>query len=209
MLSVDRLRRKTNEMSDPLVTMSTTFGLITLAEMGDKSQLVCMSLAARYRALPVFTGAVIAFALLNLLAVVFGATLDAWLPERVLAGLVAILFAVFGVRALLSDDDDQQTDCRIAPGHWVLLSTLGLIFMAELGDKTQLAVTGLAGQSAAVPVWLGATLALTLTSCLGVLAGRTVLQRIPMVLLHRLSGGFFLLLALLAALRALGIGGGS
>jgi putative Ca2+/H+ antiporter (TMEM165/GDT1 family) len=194
-------------MSDPLVTVSTTFGLIALAEMGDKSQLVCMSLAARHRALPVLAGAVTAFALLNLLAVVFGAALGAWLPERVVAGLVAILFAVFGVRGLLlSSDEEEGTDGQIARGHWILLSTLGLIFMAEFGDKTQLAVAGLAGHTEAVPVWLGATLALTLTSCLGVLAGRTVLQRIPTVLLHRLSGGFFLLLALIAALRALGIG---
>jgi putative Ca2+/H+ antiporter (TMEM165/GDT1 family) len=194
-------------MSEPLVTVSTTFGLIALAEMGDKSQLVCMSLAARHRALPVLAGTIIAFALLNLLAVVFGATVGGWLPERITAGLVAILFAVFGARALL-DGGEKTTDCQIARGRWILLSTLVLIFMAEFGDKTQLAVAGLAGHTAAVPVWLGATLALTLTSCLGVLAGRTVLQRIPTVLLHRLSGGFFLLLALVAALQALGVGFG-
>jgi len=75
--------------------------------------------------------------------------------------------------------------------------------VAEFGDKTQIAVAGLAGSLAPLPVWLGATAALVMVSVLGVWAGRTVLQRLPLIWLHRISGGVFLLFALLAAWRAL------
>ena len=67
-------------MASSLIDAVTTFGLVALAEMGDKSQLVCIGLAARHRGLPVLIGAVAAFALLNLIAVVFGAGLAQWLP---------------------------------------------------------------------------------------------------------------------------------
>jgi putative Ca2+/H+ antiporter (TMEM165/GDT1 family) len=83
-------------------------------------------------------------------------------------------------------------------GRSILLTTWTLIFMAEFGDKTQLAVAGLAGTHSALPVWLGATAGLALTTSLGVLAGRTLLRRLPMTLLQRLSGAFFLMLAAVA-----------
>jgi len=89
------------------------------------------------------------------------------------------------------------------PGHGIFLSTLLLILVAEFGDKTQIAVAGLAGTMAPLPVWLGASAALVMVSALGVWAGRTVLQRLPLVWLHRISGGVFLLFALLAAWQAL------
>lgn len=87
---------------------ATTFGMIFLAELGDKSQLVCMTLAARHRRWPVLIGAVAAFVVLNSLAVVFGVGLAQWIPERVLAGVVALLFAVFGVLALRTEEADES-----------------------------------------------------------------------------------------------------
>jgi putative Ca2+/H+ antiporter (TMEM165/GDT1 family) len=185
---------------DALSTTLTAFGLVGLAEMGDKTQLVCMTLAARYAALPVLLGAVAAFVFLNLLAVMFGAALATWVPEAVVASLVAVLFAVYGVFSLRDAQEDEE-EITARTGRSVLLSTAGLIFLAELSDKTQLAVAGLASTAAVVPVWIGATLALSLTSLLGVAAGRTLLRRIPLKLLQRLSGLLFLLLAVIAAWR--------
>ena len=78
----------------------TSFLLIALAEFGDKSQLVCMTLASRHRGLPVALGAIAAFAVLNLLAVMFGAAVSAWLPAWVVTLAVGLLFAVFGIAAL-------------------------------------------------------------------------------------------------------------
>ena len=189
-------------MNEFFVTTATAFGLIGLAELGDKTQLVCMTLAARHPPAPVLSGAVLAFAVLNLLAVLFGASVAAWLPEWVTATAVAILFAAFGVKAL-RDADGETVEVEEKSGRGVLLSTFGLIFLAELGDKTQLAVAGLASTQSALPVWVGGTLGLAAVSALGVLAGRTVLQRLPMPLLHRVSAALFLLLALLAGWRAI------
>ena len=181
----------------------SAFALIALAEIGDKSQLVCMTLAARHRHWPVLLGATAAFLILNALAVVFGAGVAAWVPERVMAGIVAVLFGGFGVHALLNHDDDEAGEVVEKPGHGIFFTTLLLILVAEFGDKTQIAVAGLAGSLAPLPVWIGATVALIAVSALGVWAGRTVLQRLPLHWLHRVSGGVFLLFALLAAWRAI------
>jgi putative Ca2+/H+ antiporter (TMEM165/GDT1 family) len=180
----------------------STFTLIALAEIGDKSQLVCMTLAARHRHWPVILGATTVFLVLNTLAVLFGAGVAAWVPERVTAGLVALLFGAFGIHALGKQDDGESEDLADRSGHGIFLTTLLLIFVAEFGDKTQIAVAGLAGSFDPLPVWLGATTALIMISVLGVWAGRTVLQRLPLLWLHRISGGVFLLFALLAAWRA-------
>ena len=181
----------------------STFTLIALAEIGDKSQLVCMALATRHRHWPVILGASTAFLILNALAVIFGAGVAAWVPERLTAGIVAVLFGAFGIHALRKQDDGDSEDVTERPGHGIFFSTLLLIFVAEFGDKTQIAVAGLAGSFDPLPVWLGATTALVMVSALGVWAGRTVLQRLPLHWLHRISGGVFLLFALLAAWRAL------
>ena len=186
-----------------LSSAGATFLLIALAEFGDKSQLVCMTLAARHRGLPVVLGAVTAFAFLNLLAVLFGAAVAAWLPEWVVTVAVAVLFAVFGISALRYTEEDAHEEIDEKPGHGIFATTFLLIFLAEFGDKTQIAVAGLGSTTEAVAVWLGATLALTVTSILGVFAGRKFLHQLPLLWIHRISGAFFLLLALYALSRLL------
>jgi putative Ca2+/H+ antiporter (TMEM165/GDT1 family) len=188
-----------------LSSAGATFLLIALAEIGDKSQLVCMTLAARHRGLPVVLGAVAAFAFLNLLAVLFGAAIAAWLPEWVVTAAVAVLFAVFGISALRFKEEEDDEEIAEKPGHGIFATTFLMIFLAEFGDKTQIAVAGLGSTADATATWVGATLALTCTSILGVVAGRRWLNRLPLHWIHRISGVFFLLLALLAVLRLLGI----
>jgi putative Ca2+/H+ antiporter (TMEM165/GDT1 family) len=189
--------------SDLLAISISSFALIALAEIGDKSQLVCMTLAARHRHWPVLLGASAAFLVLNALAVIFGAGVATWVPERVTAGIVAVLFGAFGIHALRRQDDEASDDITERPGHGIFFSTLLLILVAEFGDKTQIAVAGLAGTLSPLPVWIGASAALVLVSALGVWAGRTVLQRLPIIWLHRISGGIFLSFAIFAAWRAL------
>lgn len=186
-----------------LSSAGTTFLLIVLAEFGDKSQLVCMTLAARHRGLPVVLGAVTAFAILNGLAVLFGAAVAAWLPEWLVTVAVAVLFAAFGWHALRYEEEDEDEAVEEKPGHGVFITTLLLIFLAEFGDKTQIAVAGMGSTVEAGAVWVGATLALAVTSILGVVAGRRLLNRLPLVWIHRVSGMLFLALALLAFSRLL------
>ena len=192
-------------MSTELVSVfSSTFVLVALAEFGDKSQLVCMTLAARHRQWPVLLGATVAFVLLNALAVWIGLELDVWLPGRLTAGMVAVLFGAFGVHALFGHEDVQIEEASEQSGHGIFLTALLLILVAEFGDKTQFAVAGMASSLAPLPVWLGATTALVMVSALGVWAGRTVLQRLPLLWLHRIGGGVFVLFSSLAAWQALG-----
>lgn len=186
-----------------LSSAGATYLLIALAEFGDKSQLVCMTLAARHRGLPVVLGAIAAFAVLNLLAVLFGAAVAAWLPEWVVTAAVALLFAWFGIAALRFEEDDDE-EIEEKPGHGVFATTFLMIFLAEFGDKTQIAVAGLGSTADATATWVGGTLALATTSLLGVYAGRRLLNRLPLHWIHRISGVFFLLLALLAGLRLAG-----
>ena len=182
------------------VALASSFSLIGLAEMGDKSQLVCIVLALRYRAMPVLMGAIAAFALLNLAAVLIGAAVANWLPEHVITIAVGILFLLFGAHAFNSVVEEESDVIDDKGGHSIFFSTFVLITLAEFGDKTQIAVAGLASTADIVAVWLGATLALAVTSGIGVLAGRTILQRVPIILLHRLSGSLFILFGIAALL---------
>ncbi|CCK76864.1 conserved hypothetical protein [Oleispira antarctica RB-8] len=183
----------------------TSFFLIFAAEIGDKSQLVCMALAVRYRAVPVLAGSILAFLLLNSVAVIFGAAIAGWIPELAIAIAVSVLFLGFGLHALLANADDEEItdeDLQVKSQRHILFSTFALITLAELGDKTQLAVIALSSQGNPTSVWLGSTLALVATSIMAVWAGRTLLQRIPIVLLHRISGILFIVLSSLAAYSA-------
>lgn len=174
-----------------------TFFLVFLAEFGDKSQLVAMTLAARYRPLPVVIGAVVAFSVLNLLGVLFGAAVAQWVPSWVVAVVVALLFFVFGVQSLRFDEDAEDDD-GIKVGKQLLLSVFLLIFMAEFGDKTQLAVAAMGSINSFWLVWGGATLALTLTTVLGVVVGQKLFQKMPVSWIHRGSGVLFLLFGCVA-----------
>lgn len=184
-----------------LSSVGTTFLVIGLAEFGDKSQLVCMTLASRHRGLPVALGAIAAFAVLNLLAVLFGAAVAAWLPGWLVALAVAVLFAAFGISALRYREEEDEEEIEEKPGHGIFATTFLLIFLAEFGDKTQIAVAGLGSTGSAAAIWTGATLALATTSLLGIVAGRRLLNRLPLVWIHRVSGVFFLLLAAFAATK--------
>ncbi|WP_305907715.1 TMEM165/GDT1 family protein [Methylomarinum sp. Ch1-1] len=184
-------------------TTLASFTLIAAAEIGDKSQLVCMTLASRHRGMPVIWGAIAAFVLLNTLAVVFGAAIAKWLPEYIVAATVALLFAAFGLHALFNyEDEDDDEEVVEKSGHSIFFTTFLLITVAEFGDKTQLAVVAFSSTANPYAVWIGSTLALIFTSALGVWAGRTILQKLPLSLLHKISGIIFLILAGIAAVRA-------
>ena len=184
---------------DLSATASTSFLLVAAAEIGDKSQLVCMTLAARHRALPVLLGAIASFAFLNSLAVIFGVAIASWFPAYIVSATVAILFAVFGLHSLGVNEEGDDEEVLEKSGHNLFFTTFLLITVAEFGDKTQLAVVALSSTALPIAVWVGATSALILTSTLGVIAGRTILQKCPLSLLHKISGLIFLVLAILAA----------
>ena len=99
-------------------------------------------------------------------------------------------------------EDDEEEDVKEKSGHSIFFTTFLLITVAEFGDKTQLAVVALSSTIAPVAVWLGSTLALASTSILGIVAGRTILKKVPLALLHKISGTIFLVLSAFALYRA-------
>ncbi|MDD5462952.1 MAG: TMEM165/GDT1 family protein [Methylococcales bacterium] len=193
----------TGNIAELSATAATSYALIAAAEIGDKSQLVCMTLASRHRAMPVMLGAITAFAFLNTLAVVFGVAIARWLAEYIVAATVAFLFAAFGIHSLrLQEEEDEDEEIKEKSGHSIFFTTFLLITVAEFGDKTQLAVVALSSTAVPIAVWLGSTAALASTSALGIWAGRTILQKVPLVLLHKISGTIFMILSAFAAYRA-------
>jgi putative Ca2+/H+ antiporter (TMEM165/GDT1 family) len=189
------------------VVAASSFSLLFLAEMGDKSQFIAMTLACRCRTLPVVVGVLSAFLVLNLLAVGVGQALFEWVPQRVVLLLAGGLFRPFAYRSWLdSAAADEEASELIAQGP--LLTSFLMIFLAELGDKTQLAMIGLAaGTGSPASVLVGGTLALWSVSLIGILVGGSLLRRVSPVWMHRAAAGLFLVFGLLALAQvALGDG---
>ena len=192
----------TGQVSEWLSVSASTFLLIFPAEFGDKSQLVCMGLAARYHnSVPILLGAISAFAILNLLAVCFGSAVAAWIPEGYLVAGIALLFAGFGVLTLRARPDDSNEAFAPRTERSLFWSTFLVICIAEFGDKTQLVVASLGSTLSPVSVWVGATLALITTTAIGLWAGQSVLKKMPMIQVHRISGIIFLGFAFAAGYR--------
>jgi Ca2+/H+ antiporter, TMEM165/GDT1 family len=169
----------------------TTFGIIFLAELGDKTQLTAMALAARYPWKKVFIGIALAFALLNFGAVLLGKALFALFPIFWTKLASAGLFFYFGVTTLLHSGADDDAHKVTASG--AIRTAFLMILLAELGDKTQLVTLSLAAQyDAPVMVFCASTLALWLVSLLGIFLGKQLIRYFPIRYIHRTAGVLFL-----------------
>lgn len=171
----------------------TTFGIIFLAELGDKTQLTAMALALRYPWKKIFIGIAAAFALLNLGAVLVGKLLFALLPLFWIKLVSGGLFLYFGIATLRTSPDEDEDGVKVKAAGAIRTAFL-MILMAELGDKTQLVTASLAAQHAsALTVFLGSTLALWTVSLLGIFLGKQLVRIIPLRYIHRAAGCLFLL----------------
>src|SRR5687768_8041934 len=140
-------------------SLFAALGLVFIAELGDKTQLVALGFGARHRLAPVLAGVVAAYAVTNLLSVVVGGLLGAALPTRAIGLVGGVLFLGFAAWTLRSDDDGEEDGEANAGGdRSVFLSVAVAMFVAELGDKTMLATATLAAQGDPVLVWIGATI---------------------------------------------------
>jgi putative Ca2+/H+ antiporter (TMEM165/GDT1 family) len=191
----------------------STLGLVFVAELGDKTQLAVVTQTCKHRKpWAVFLGASTALIAVTALGAVGGQILGQFIPERVLRIAAALAFIVMGgliIREAIKAgknaaedacDDTEQTTCTPASSwDWKTFgSTFGLLFVAELGDKTQLAVLSLAGKSENVwPVFVGGALALTLVAALGVVGGQGLCKLIPERLLLWISAVAFVVMGIL------------
>lgn len=172
----------------------TSFGIIFLAELGDKTQLTAMALATRYPWKKVFLGIAAAFALLNLGAVLVGKLLFAFIPLFWIKLVSGLLFLFFGAATLRANEDEEGGKGRPASARGAVVTSFLMILLAELGDKTQLVTTSLAAQHDAIlAVFSGSTLALWAVSLLGIFLGRQLTRVIPLSTIHKGAGILFLL----------------
>jgi putative Ca2+/H+ antiporter (TMEM165/GDT1 family) len=173
-------------------------GLVALAEMGDKTQILSLMLAARYRRpWPIIAGILVATIANHALA----GALGRWIPEvaskDALRWFVAVSF--FAMAAWMLVPDQPAADARERPGAGVLVTTVVAFFLAEMGDKTQVATVVLAAKYATfVPVVLGTTLGMMLANVPAVLLGDRLAARAPLRLLQRTAAAICAVLGVLA-----------
>jgi putative Ca2+/H+ antiporter (TMEM165/GDT1 family) len=158
--------------------------VIFVAELGDKSQLMAMTFATRFRALHVLIGITAATAVVHLASVAVGAALGAALPTGPISVLAGLAFLGFALWTLRGDelDDDERDRARRATGS-AILAVGGAFFLAELGDKTMLATITLAadhgGLVALTGVWAGSTLGMVAADALAIVVGQILGRRLP------------------------------
>jgi putative Ca2+/H+ antiporter (TMEM165/GDT1 family) len=150
------------------------FGVVFVAELGDKTQLAVALLASRGRPAHVVLGAWGAFLVLTVLACTAGAALALYVPEKLLRTLAGLLFLLMAGLALRRQEEGGgATPSASFAGAFVA------ILLAEMGDKTQLATATLAASGNALLVGIGAFVALGLSALLAALLGAKVLTRLP------------------------------
>jgi putative Ca2+/H+ antiporter (TMEM165/GDT1 family) len=194
-------------MSAFLTALAVTFGAILLVELADKTLIATLVLSTRYRIRHVMAGVTAAFAVQCVVAVAAGHLLHL-LPRRAVEAVVAGLFAV-GAALLVRESLDEPEEIALdearqnVPTRRAVLTSFGVLFAAEWGDASQIAIAGLVarlGQPLAVGV--GAWLALVAVAAVAVRAGRLVVKRVPVRVVHRVAGVVFAVFAVLAALEA-------
>ncbi len=172
-------------------------GLVALAEMGDKTQLLALILALRFRKpWPIVAGILVATVVNHALAGAVGAWVTTVLGPVWLRWILGLSFLAMAVWMLIPDKiDDEGTDR--APRWGVFGTTVIAFFLAEMGDKTQIATVMLAAQYQSW-AWVvaGTTLGMMLANAPVVWLGERVTRRIPILLVHLVSAGIFLVLGL-------------
>lgn len=173
-----------------------SLGVVFVAELGDRSQLLTMTYALRFRWWVVMAGVAIASFSVHGVSVAIGHFLGTTLPARPMAFAGAIAFLIFAVWAWRegAGEDDKASVPR--QPRFALLTVMSSFVLAELSDKTTLATVTLASDHDWVGVWIGTTLGMILADGLAIAAGLLLHQRLPEQWLHVLASLLFLLFGL-------------
>ena len=190
-------------MPFPLSTAAIAAGTVALAEVGDKTQLLALLLAARFRRpWPIVAGILVATLLNHALAGEVGALAAQWLTPGVLRWIVAGSFLAIALWTLHPDALDADT--RL-PARGAFLATAIAFFVAEIGDKTQVATVLLAAKYPSLAqVVLGTTIGMLLANVPVVLLGSRFADRLPLKAARLVASAVFLLLAGWVAWRGIG-----
>jgi len=180
-------------------------GVVALAEIGDKTQLLALVLAARFRKpVPILLGILVATLANHALAGLAGAWISTAIGPTAMRWILGLSFISMAVWTLVPDQLDEKPVAT--PGLGVFGTTLVAFFLLEMGDKTQIATVALAAKYASlVGVVAGTTAGMMLANVPAVLLGETAATKLPMRLVHRIAAAIFLVLGVTVLL---GVGSG-
>ena len=178
-------------------------GMVALAEIGDKTQLLAFILAARFKKpLPIIAGILAATIVNHGLAGALGAWITATLTPEVLRWVLGASFIGMAIWTMIRDKIEEE-ETQIAQRLGVFGATLVTFFLAEMGDKTQIATVAMAAHYAApVMVVIGTTLGMLIADVPAVFAGDKLANKIPMKLVHTIAAGIFAVLGVATLLGA-------
>ena len=188
------------------VFMESTFvstGVVALAEIGDKTQLLAFLLAARFKKpLPIIMGILLATIVNHGLAGALGAWITASISPEVLRWVLGLSFIGMAIWTLIPDEiEDDET--HVAQRFGVFGATLITFFLAEMGDKTQIATVAMAAHyGTPVLVVIGTTLGMLIADVPAVFVGDKLANKIPMKLVHSIAAGVFAILGIATLLGA-------
>lgn len=187
-----------------LAALLLSFGVIFVAELGDKSQLMAMTFALRYRWWVVIGGITVATTVVHLVSVAVGHSLGAALPTNlinIIGGLVFLGFAAWTLRGDSLSDDEQSKAGRV--GTSAFLAVASAFFLAELGDKTMLATITLAADNDWIGVWIGSTVGMVAADALAIVVGAVLGKHLPERFIQLAAATLFLVFGVLLLLGAL------
>ena len=181
-------------------------GVVALAEVGDKTQLLAFLLAARFKKpLPIIAGILVATLINHGLAGALGAWITQSVSPQVLRWVLGASFIGMAIWTLIPDEIEEE-ETQIAQRFGVFGATLITFFLAEMGDKTQVATVAMAAHYAN-PLWvvMGTTLGMLIADVPAVFVGDKLANKIPMRLVHMVAAAMF---AVLGVATLLGAGAG-
>jgi putative Ca2+/H+ antiporter (TMEM165/GDT1 family) len=180
-----------------------SLGLVFLAELGDKTQLVALLLATRFKAGVVLTGIFVATLAVHALSVALGGATGQLVPRAWFYFLSGLSFCCFGRLTWQGDtlgDEDSYSSRRYSSPFVIVFITF---FLAELGDKTMLSTVTLAASHDLVPVWFGSTLGMVISDAMAIWVGRVLGKQLPERTIKIGAAAIFVGFGLFYAIRGL------
>ncbi|MDD5432550.1 MAG: TMEM165/GDT1 family protein [Candidatus Omnitrophica bacterium] len=180
-----------------MLSFITSFFMIAIAEIGDKTQLIALSFSTKYKPLKVLAGVFIGALAVLLLSVLIGGHLSAFIPMNILKIIVGFTFIGFGILTLKGEHCDKEGINKVNKFGPILTVAIAF-FLAELGDKTQLATISLAAQyQSFFGVWLGSALGIVAADAVAIAVGVIAGKKLPQKTIKFISAGIFILFGIL------------
>lgn len=178
-------------------------GVVALAEMGDKTQLLAFILAARFKKpVPIILGILLATIVNHGLAGALGAWITSVISPDTMRWVLGLSFIGMAIWTLIPDKIEEE-ETQVAQKMGVFGATLVTFFLAEMGDKTQIATVALAAHYAApLMVVIGTTLGMLIADVPAVFVGNKFAAKIPMKLVHSIAAAIFAIMGVLTLLKA-------